>query len=176
MVDSNGTKGLLARSMKQLMCEKNFAKISISDICEGCGMNRKSFYYHFKDKYDLMNWIFYTDFITVVGAKAYDNGWELLESVCELFYNDSKFYRSAFKIEGQNSFKEYLLESMFPIFSFLFADEFEGDDSELIGSMFCEAYIMIVSRWINTGCKKTSKELIASVRKFIKNIAANMPD
>ena len=44
--------------MKKLMKEKPFAKISVIDICEGCGMNRKSFYYHFKDKYDLVNWNF----------------------------------------------------------------------------------------------------------------------
>ena len=39
--------------MKALMEERPFAKISVGDICERCGMNRKSFYYHFKDKYDL---------------------------------------------------------------------------------------------------------------------------
>ena len=43
--------------------EQSFEKISVSDICERCGMNRKSFYYHFKDKYDLVNWIFDTEFV-----------------------------------------------------------------------------------------------------------------
>lgn len=44
--------------MKKLMEKKPFSKISVGDICEDCGMNRKSFYYHFRDKYDLVNWIF----------------------------------------------------------------------------------------------------------------------
>ena len=55
MPDANITKSALASSMKRLMKEKPFTKISVIDICEGCGMNRKSFYYHFKDKYDLVN-------------------------------------------------------------------------------------------------------------------------
>ena len=52
MADSNITKNALAVSMKKLMEKKPFSKISVGDICEDCGMNRKSFYYHFRDKYD----------------------------------------------------------------------------------------------------------------------------
>ena len=54
MPDSNITKKALAMAMKELMEQIPFSKISVSDICEKCGMNRKSFYYHFKDIYDLL--------------------------------------------------------------------------------------------------------------------------
>ena len=63
MADSNLTKRAFARAMKALMSEKPFEKISVGDICERCDMNRKSFYYHFRDKYDLVNWIFDTEFV-----------------------------------------------------------------------------------------------------------------
>ena len=56
MPDSNITKNALASAMKSLMERKSFSKISVGDICELCQMNRKSFYYHFKDKYDLVIW------------------------------------------------------------------------------------------------------------------------
>ena len=58
MADSNITKRALAAALKELMEQKPFSKINVAEICEKCGMNRKSFYYHFKDKYDLVNWIF----------------------------------------------------------------------------------------------------------------------
>lgn len=66
------TKKALAQALKELLAVKPLDKISVSDICEQCGMNRKSFYYHFRDKYDLVNWIYYTEFITVINAKDYD--------------------------------------------------------------------------------------------------------
>ena len=66
MADSNITKRALAEALKELMEEKSFSKISVADICGKCNMNRKSFYYHFKDKYDLVNWIFDTEFISVM--------------------------------------------------------------------------------------------------------------
>ena len=49
--------------MKKLMKEKPFAKISVIVICEGCGMNRKSLEYPFKDKYDVVNRNAKTDLI-----------------------------------------------------------------------------------------------------------------
>ena len=60
MADSNITKRALAQALQELMEEVPFDKINVTQICEKCGINRKSFYYHFKDKYDLANWIFYT--------------------------------------------------------------------------------------------------------------------
>ena len=44
MADSNITKKALAKAFKELLKEKPFNKISINAICNGCGMNRKSFY------------------------------------------------------------------------------------------------------------------------------------
>ena len=65
MADSNITKRALASALRELMQEVPFDKIQVTHICERCDMNRKSFYYHFMDKYDLVNWIFDTEFITL---------------------------------------------------------------------------------------------------------------
>ena len=48
MADTNITKRTLAAALKELMEHKAFEKISVSDICEACNMNRKSFYYYVK--------------------------------------------------------------------------------------------------------------------------------
>ena len=106
MADSNITKRALAQAMKGLMAKQPFAKISVGDICEACGMNRKSFYYHFRDKYDLVNWIFYSEFLASVQVAQCTNNWEFLESICRYFYSERSFYRNALRIEGQNSFKD----------------------------------------------------------------------
>ena len=63
MADSNITKKIMAEALKELSETMPFAKISIGDICKHCNMSRKTFYYHFKDKEDLVNWIFDTEFI-----------------------------------------------------------------------------------------------------------------
>ena len=66
MADSNITKQALSNALKELLAERPFEKSSVSDICQKCSMNRKSFYYHVRDKDDLVNWIFDTEFITLM--------------------------------------------------------------------------------------------------------------
>lgn len=172
MPDANITKNALASSMKRLMKEKAFSKISVIDICEGCGMNRKSFYYHFKDKYDLVNWIFYMDFIGLVNTTHYQTGWDLLVSVGELFYRDQEFYRAALKIEGQNSFSEYFHESMAPIVSFFLREMGDGEeDQEIFISFFCDAYLSAVVRWLEDGCRMTPENFISQMKKMILSMA-----
>ncbi|MBE6350716.1 MAG: TetR family transcriptional regulator, partial [Spirochaetaceae bacterium] len=73
MSNSNITKQALANAFKELMFEKSFTRITINDICSKCSLNRKSFYYHFKDKYDLLNWIFYVDFFSIHIEKEIDS-------------------------------------------------------------------------------------------------------
>ena len=50
---SYATKQALANALKQLLQKKQITKITINDITETCGISRMTFYYHFKDIYDL---------------------------------------------------------------------------------------------------------------------------
>ena len=49
---SQVTKRALEQSLKNLLLKKPLTKITINDIAEDCGINRMTFYYHFKDIYD----------------------------------------------------------------------------------------------------------------------------
>lgn len=64
------TKKALAASLKKLMEDSALDKISIREITEDCGVNRKTFYYHFENIYDLVNWLFEEEAIESV--KQYD--------------------------------------------------------------------------------------------------------
>ncbi len=56
----------LADSLKRLMEQKPFSKITINDIVQDCGVNRKTFYYHFEDIYALLKWLLEREAIEVV--------------------------------------------------------------------------------------------------------------
>lgn len=55
------TKFAIAFAFKELLLEKSIDKITINDITEKCGINRQTFYYHFHDIYELIEWICETD-------------------------------------------------------------------------------------------------------------------
>ena len=58
---SQQTRKQLADTLKELLAEKPIDKISISDIVRRAGVNRKTFYYHFRDIPDLIAWILRTE-------------------------------------------------------------------------------------------------------------------
>lgn len=63
-------KRALAESLKKSMREKPFSKITINDIVNDCGVNRKTFYYHFEDIYALLKWMLEQETVEVI--KSFD--------------------------------------------------------------------------------------------------------
>ncbi len=66
---SQTTKKALAASLKQLLKEKPLDKITVTDLVEDCEVNRQTFYYHFQDIYDLIEWIYVSEAARILGDK-----------------------------------------------------------------------------------------------------------
>ena len=60
------TKRTLADSLKKIMKNKSFSKITVSEIIADCGLNRKTFYYHFEDIYALLKWMLDNEAVEIV--------------------------------------------------------------------------------------------------------------
>lgn len=173
MADSNITK----KALKELMEEKSFDKINIGDICEKCEMNRKSFYYHFRDKYDLVNWIFDVEFISIARGHECKNSWELLYGMSRFFYENRSFYRKALQIKGQNSFSEHFSEVLFPIIANRLGDilsEKEVQDFQV--TFIADAIVMAFQRWIIDNGEMSPEKFFEQIKLSIKYIAIRYGD
>lgn len=177
MADSNITKRALASALKELMEEMPFEKISVADICEKYDMHRKSFYYHFKDKYDLVNWIFDTDVIslavTETSIQSYDDRFKFIEKVCDYFYENRKFYRKAFQIKGQNSFSEHFREYIQPVLRNRIILIFGNEEVDpFFADFFTDATLCMVERWLlNKDCMPPD-QLVAKLKYLIEHSAS----
>lgn len=60
------TKTMLSGALKDAMRRKPLSKITVSEIIQACGVNRKTFYYHFQDIYDLLKWTLEREAVEVV--------------------------------------------------------------------------------------------------------------
>lgn len=169
MPDANITKMMLADSLKRLMTEKTFSKINVSDIVTGCGLTRQSFYYHFKDKYDLMNWIYYTETARLMTSCDTLEHWtDGLKELCCYMQQNKTFYKNALNTTGQNSFPEYLNHyiravSVSAIENMTDA-EYEKDKWDFIVSFFSTAFVAFIVRWANDGMKEDPAEYIGKIR------------
>lgn len=171
MSDSNLTKLALADSLKKLMAEKSFGKISVGDIVDHCGLTRQSFYYHFKDKYDLMNWIYYTE--TARFMTSYDSleHWtDGLKDLCCYMQQNKTFYKSALNTTGQNSFPEYLHSYITDISITAIENmqnrEYDRDKWDFTVSFFATAFVAFIVRWANNDMKDDPAEYLTKMRAF----------
>lgn len=172
MADSNVTKSALASAFKDLMKEKTFARISVSDICATCEMNRKSFYYHFKDKYDLVNWIYNNEFIAVVSHKEYDSEWFLLEELCEYFYENKEFYRKIFQVDGQNSFSDYFRAIVMTILKGALAGvTTEPSKIDFYVNFYTDAFVCAIKRWLFEKDCMPAKEFAALLKSCLVGVS-----
>ena len=175
MADSNITKRALASALKDLMIDLPFDKINVSDICELSDMNRKSFYYHFKDKYDLVNWIFDTEFIAVANRRDYQNQWQVLVDTAEYFYENHTFYRKALSVSGQNSFSDHLREIMHPLLRQRFSTMFpEGENWDFQVNTFSDIFICALQRWLLEKDPMTASEFLEQGKIGIQYFAARI--
>ena len=70
------TKQALANALKQLLQKKQITKITINDIAEACGISRMTFYYHFKDIYDLADWTLQEALHTAIADNRTHDNWQ----------------------------------------------------------------------------------------------------
>ena len=50
------TKKMIGDTLHDIMQKKQVNRITVHDIMDRSGMKRQSFYYHFQDIYDVLDW------------------------------------------------------------------------------------------------------------------------
>lgn len=69
------TDTMLADALRACMKDAPIEKVSIKSITDACGLNRQTFYYHFKDIYDLVKWIYLKDVEDAMAASQPCQTW-----------------------------------------------------------------------------------------------------
>ena len=88
MEDKRNIEQAMADSLKVLAVKMPFEKITIKQITDGAGVIRVTFYNHFQDKYDLLEWIVKNDIISPVRILLANNMYR--EALILMFTNMQK--------------------------------------------------------------------------------------
>lgn len=168
MADSSITKNALAGALKKLVAEKPFEKISIGEICDLCNMNRKSFYYHFHDKYELVVWIFENEFLEKAKGHVEGNLWEAVSCLCEYFYNNRAFYKRILLINGQNSFTEYFSDFCEKAFTVRIRERLDGITvTEMNVKIYANFFVYSIYLWITGTDGRDDKEFFRDLKNSV---------
>ena len=106
---SKVTKRALEQSLKNLLLKKPLTKITIGDITEDCGINRMTFYYHFKDIYDLVEWACLEDARRALDEKkTYDTWQQGLLQIFAAVQENKPFILNVYRCVHREQVEKYL--------------------------------------------------------------------
>lgn len=170
------TKGALAAALKDLVRNKPLSKITIKDITDYCDISRNTFYYHFIDKYDLVNWIFYSETLQEINAFSEPDRWlDGFVNLCKYMHANRRFYLEAFNYVGQNSLKDYLLEFYFELLKIHINTVYmeigyklASEELFLMARMEAHSYVGIIMDWVKAGMHDNYISYFEQLRRIHK--------
>lgn len=154
------TKMYIAQTLKKIMATTDLDKISIQDIANECGINRKTFYYHFKDKQDLICWIFDNEF---AGISDTNNNNTIIDELMDHFYSNKDFYVAALTSDAQNNLREHIFKVIHnyiitKVLKVLKKHSIRKEDLDMIANFFSYAIIGCMTQWAKEGMKTSPNE------------------
>lgn len=148
------TKVQLANSLKDLMRKTPFHKITIQNVTDYCGLNRQTFYYHFRDMYDLLDWIYRHEIFPEDGS---DRNWRsLLLKAVEYAQKNKAFLRNINRSLRRETVEKFLYPDFCRWVTLLFdsacgnSSVRQGDRAFLI-SFLTSAFLSFSTQWIGEG-------------------------
>ena len=172
MANSNITKKALAQSLKELGASKILDKITVADITEHCGVNRQTFYYHFDDKYELLNWIDTQDlFIPLTRDLTFENWGDKLVQLFQYMKQQKSFFMNTIK-SSNNFFAEYTNKIFAELFKKAIVElnmysHLNEKEQDIYARFFAYGLTGVVVDWAMKGMKEDADQLTDLLQHMI---------
>lgn len=173
------TKRAIEASLKNLLLKKPLNKITINDIAEDCGISRMTFYYHFKDIYDLVEWSCVEDAAKALQGKKTYNTWQ--EGVLNIFkavLDNKTFIMNVYNSVSREQVERYLYKLTYDLLIGVVEEQSAGmtvrqEDKECIAHFYKYAFVGIMLDWIREGMKADPQEIVGSISIIIRGSIKN---
>ena len=170
---SQMTKRALEASLKKLLLQKPLNKITISDIAEDCGISRMTFYYHFKDIYDLVEWACVEDAArALAGKKTYDTWQEGFLNIFQAVLDNKPFIMNVYRTVSRERIEQYLNPLIHNLLLGVVEEKSVGlcvseADKNFIANFYEYALIGVMLDWINGNMKEDPTAIVERASKVL---------
>lgn len=115
MAIKDATKNIIANELIAMVRKMPIEKVRVGELCKRCGADRRTFYYHFVDKYDLVAWIFMRDYMTVLESEQGNFTLEHVIKILEKMSRNRDFYKAVFSDNSQNAVRHYAFDFFYKL-------------------------------------------------------------
>lgn len=163
---SQVTKRALGASLKKLLRNQPLDKITINDIAEDCGINRMTFYYHFKDIYDLVEWICVEDTKNILqGKNQYDTWQESFLKIFDAVRDNKPFILNVYRSIRREQIELYLNKVTYDFLIRVVEEKavcmaVQDEDKKFIADFYKYAFVGLMLDWIRNDMKEDPEKII----------------
>lgn len=170
---SDITKKALAATLKDLLKRKRLSQITVSDITKKCGVNRQTFYYHFQDIYNLIEWICIQEAEERLhGRPTYDTWQDEFLAIFELARQDKVFIDNIYHSVSLASLEQYLYKLTLPLIKDVVTEKAKPyhvheEDVDFIAHFYKFAFVGLVLEWIRDGMDEDPKRIVKKISELL---------
>ena len=148
-------------------------KITINDIAEDCGINRMTFYYHFKDIYDLVEWSCEEDAArALAGKKTYETWQQGLLQIFEAVQNNKPFILNVYRSVSREQVENYLYRLTYDLLEGVVEEQAQGmsvrpEDKAYIATLYKYMFVGLMLDWIKSDMKESPQKMVYQLEQVI---------
>ena len=167
------TKRAIAYAFKDLLKEKAFNKITVNDIAKECDINRQTFYYHFQDIRDLVEWTCLDEVDNILKKKDECERWEdKFLFIFEIMKDEKVFVKNIYHSVSSEILRNNLYRLVYPIIYDEIVEKSKGrnlreEDKKFITDFYKYAFVSIVLNWIDNGMNENPEEIVSKVSNLV---------
>ncbi len=172
------TKRALEASLKKLLLQKPLNKITVNDITEDCGINRMTFYYHFKDIYDLVEWSCLEDTARVLQEKKTHDTWE--EGFIDIFRavkENKLLVMNVHRCISRERVEQYLVSLTDGLIRGVVEEDAVGmsvrdEDKAFIAQVYSYVFVGVMLEWVAGDMKAEPEPLVRRLALVVQGSVA----
>ncbi|WMJ82232.1 TetR/AcrR family transcriptional regulator C-terminal domain-containing protein [Clostridium sp. MB40-C1] len=170
---SQTTKKALAESLKKLMNTTPLAKITVNNIVNDCGVNRRTFYYHFQDIYALLEWIFKNEVAVVMAENKTYETWQ--QGFLRIFFylsENRKMVLNTYNSIGRDQLETHLYSAVYNLVLDVVDEITEGmevseKEKEFVVNFYKVALVGLLLEWIRANMVENPEQIVDNLNKLI---------
>jgi len=172
------TKRALEQSLKNLLLQKPLTKITVGDIAEDCGISRMTFYYHFKDIYDLVEWSCMEDARQALEEnKTYDTWQEGLLRIFAAVQKNKPFIMNVYRCVHKEQVEKFLTPLVDALVRNVIVEESAGmtvreEDKDFIAQVYSYVFIGIMLDWIAGDMREEPGRIVDRLATLLRGTGA----
>ncbi len=168
------TKMMLAKALRTVLEKKPLDKITISDLTNVCGVNRQTFYYHFHDIYDLIEWIYLTEANRAIGAnKTYDTWQSGMLDMCNVMLKNKDFVAKTYHSRSGGHLGEIITNLSYDLLIGVVNEISQGysiseENKKFIANFYKFGYAGLLLQWVDNNMEEDPGILVQKLEYLME--------